>query len=218
MNENRIKLLNYIPIANYIAAMNGPRAEALIHDISDYEHSIIYITPGSITGRRLGGSLTDFAIQLVNGKGYEQSDYVVNYIGHSSHNNLILRSSTYFIKDDGKLIGLLCINVDITDQVHAMETIRKGLLVDFNNLNQSQVLETFGVSTDELINKVYAKAVERTGGKKLTVAEKRLIVSELTSLDVFMVKGTIPTVAALLKVSEQTIYRYLNEAKNERSL
>lgn len=213
MSDNRNKLLSYITMANYIAEMNGPRTETLIHDISDYSHSIIYITPKKITGRKVGGSLTDFAIQLLNNKTYEQCDYVVNYVGHSSINNLILRSSTYFIKDNGQLIGLLCTNIDITDQIRATELMRDALLVDFNTLSQSHVSETFSLSSDELINKAYAKAVGNKDGKKLTVEDKRKIVSELAVLDVFLVKGTIQAVASLLNVSEKTVYRYINEIK-----
>lgn len=213
MSMNREKLLVYVPMANFIAEMNGPRAEALIHDISDYEHSIIYITPRNITGRKAGGPLTDYAIRLVSGKSFEQNDFVVNYIGRSSPDNLILRSSTYFIKDQGQLIGLLCINVDITEQVAAAETMRKALLVDASHLEDSQAAETFSLSTDELINKVFARRVGHLDGTQLTLAEKRSLVAELSSLDVFMVKGTIPTVAALLNVSEQTLYRYINENK-----
>ncbi len=213
MSDNSNKLLSYITMANYIAEMNGPRAETLIHDISDYSHSIIYITPKNITGRKVGGSLTDFAIQLLNNKTYEQYDYVVNYVGHSSINNLILRSSTYFIKDNGQLIGLLCTNIDITDQIRATELMRDALLVDFNTLSQSHVAETFSLSSDELINKAYAKAVGNKDGKKLTVEDKRKIVSELAVLDVFLVKGTIQAVASLLNVSEKTVYRYINEIK-----
>ncbi|HEX2946320.1 MAG TPA: PAS domain-containing protein [Clostridia bacterium] len=213
MNSNREKLLKYVTMADYIAEMNGQHAETLIHDISDYNHSIIYITPRNITGRKIGGSLTDYAIKLLESKTYEQDDYVVNYIGNSSLNNLILRSSTYFIKDNGKLIGLLCTNIDITDQIKAIELAKEALLVDFDHLNQTQASETFSLTTDELINKIYAKAVAHKGRKKLDVADKRKIVLELSSLNVFKIKGTISTVAALIKVSEKTVYRYLNEDK-----
>lgn len=213
MDSNREKLLSYVPMANFIAEMNGPRAEALIHDISDYEHSIIYITPRNITGRKAGGQLTDYAIRLVSGKSYEQADFVVNYLGRFAPENLVLRSSTYFIKNNGELIGLLCINIDITEQIAASETIRKALLVDVVHPDESQAAETFSLSSDELINKVVARRVGHLDGRQMTLAEKRAVVAELAALDVFMVKGTIPTVASLLNVSEQTIYRYINQTK-----
>lgn len=203
-------------MANYIADMSGPRAESLIHDISDYNHSILYITPKNITGRKVGGPLTDYAISLLNNKVYEKTDYVVNYIGYSDYNNLILRSSTYFIKDEGQLIGLLCTNVDITDQIRATDVIKEALLIDFNQLRQNHILENFSLSTEELINRIYIKVAGQDKQRKLSVNEKRKIVSELVNLEVFKFRGSIATVATLLKVSEKTVYRYINEIKTEK--
>jgi len=216
MNINRERLLSYIPMANFMAEMNGPRAEALIHDISDHQHSIIYITPQSITGRRVGGSLTDYATKLLSAKVHETADYVVNYLGHSSYDRLLLRSSTYFIKEEDRLIGLLCVNVDITEQVRAAEAMQKFLLVDLADPAGSQPSETFGISTDELINRIVAKRTAHLNGKKPAVRDKRAIVQELLAHDVFMVKGAIPTTASLLDVSEQTIYRYIQDIKKQK--
>lgn len=214
MDQMKAKLLSYIPMANYIASMNGERAEALIHDISDYERSIIYITPNNITGRSAGGSLTDYAIRLIQEKIYEHSDYVVNYLGRSSRNDLFLRSSTYFIKDEGRLIGLLCVNIDITEQVRAARALEKSLLVNLKDPEKSQPFETFSLSTDELIRESVQKRM--TGGRRLKIADKRDIVAELYRFDVFLVKGTVPAVAAQLEVSEKTVYRYINDIKKEK--
>ncbi|OQB23855.1 MAG: YheO-like PAS domain protein [Firmicutes bacterium ADurb.Bin182] len=214
MSNNRDKLLAYIPIANFIADMNGQRAEALIHDISDYDHSIIYITPNRITGRKVGGSLTDYAIRLINEKAFEQNDYAVNYLGRLNHDNLILRSSTYFIKDDGRLIGLMCVNIDITEQLRAAKIIEESLNIDHQA--ESSPYETFVMSTDELIRKIIEKKIRYRKIEELSADDKRFIVAELLSYDVFMVKGTIPLVASLLNVSEQTVYRYINEVKKDK--
>lgn len=211
--KKREKLLSYIPIAEFIAQMNGPRAEALIHDISDYKHSIIYISPKNITGRKVGGQLTDYAIKLIESKIYETTDSVVNYLGRSAHDNLILRSSTYFIKDADELIGLLCINIDITEQMRAAEIFEKSLLIDRTDSNSKQATETFTASTEEMIGKVIVKKTAHVGNRKLSADENRQIIRELDSLDVFMVKGSIPMVSEQLKVSEQTVYRYIQELK-----
>ncbi len=214
MDQVRAKLLSFIPMANYIASMNGERAEALIHDISNYERSIIYITPQNITGRSAGGPLTDYAIRLIREKVYEQRDYVVNYLGRSSRDDLFLRSSTYFIKDEGRLIGLLCVNIDITEQVLASRAFEKSLMVNLEDPDKNQPFETFSLSTDEMIHESVKKKTE--GGRKLRIADKRDIVAELYNFDVFLVKGTVPAVAAQLDVSEKTVYRYINEIKKER--
>ncbi|OQB23851.1 MAG: YheO-like PAS domain protein [Firmicutes bacterium ADurb.Bin182] len=213
MNSCRDKLLSYVPIANFIADMNGQRAEALIHDISDYDHSIIYITPNRITGRKVGGSLTGYAIRIINEKAFENSDYIVNYLGRLDHDNLILRSSTYFIKDSGRLIGLMCVNVDITEQVRAVKIIEESMNVDQAGSNPN---ETFVMSTDELIRKIIDKRTLYREIEELSAVDKRSIVAELLSYDAFMVKGTMPLVASLLNVSSQTVYRYINEVKKSR--
>ena len=58
-------LSSYIPLADFIARMNGEHCEVVIHDVRDVEHSIIYITQPSITERHRGNGMTDYAIQLV---------------------------------------------------------------------------------------------------------------------------------------------------------
>lgn len=203
------KLYAYVPMANFIAEMNGPKAEALIHDLSDIEHSIIYVTPNNVSGRDVGGTLTDYAKQLLHDKVYEHCDYVVNYIGKPGHENRIFRSSTYFIKEKGSLIGLLCVNIDITDQINALGILEDALLVDIRGGDPK---ETFILSTKDLIRKVIEKRKKKTG-KNFTLAERRAIISELLDLGVFKVKGTVPMVANLLNISTQTTYRYIKETE-----
>lgn len=211
--EDRAKLLSYIPMANFIAQANGSRAEALIHDISDFNHSILYITPNNPTGRKVGGSLTDYAVRLVESRVWETTDYTVNYLGRSEEQGLILRSSTYFIKDGNRLIGLLCINVDITEQLKAAEIIERSLLIDVKNTDLTQATETFGTGADELIATVIAKKTAHLGNRKLSADENRTIIRELGLLDVFRLKGSVPAVSEQLGVSEQTVYRYIQELK-----
>lgn len=210
MNE---KLLFYIPMAQYIAAMCGERAEALIHDVSNYDSSIIYITPNNITGRNAGGPLTDYAIRLIKEKVYEHEDFVVNYLGHSPLGDLLMRSSTYFIKEDGCLIGLLCVNIDITEQVRAVSVLQKSLMINPQGSENGQPFETFSLNTEEMIREsVHKKTV---GGHSLNIADKRGIVLELYQCGVFFMRGAVPAVAAQLEVSEKTVYRYINEIKNK---
>jgi len=216
MKDSRDILLSYIPIANFLVAMNGPRAEALIHDISDLNHSIIYVTPQNITGRNVGGTLTDFAIKLINMKVYEHSDYMVNYIGRSSYEEIILRSSTYFIKDEGQLIGLLCVNVDISEQVRSIETLEKSMLVDITRRDSSMSAEIFSLSADEIIHKIVSKKIGNNNGDKLTITKKHEIIAECLAYDVFLTKGAVTTVAALLNVSEPTVYRYIKEQTKDK--
>ena len=72
---------------------------------------IIAIANSHISGRKLGAPLTNMALSILRDKSYERMDYHLHYYSINV-NGKDLRSSTFFIKDNGKLIGLLCINFD----------------------------------------------------------------------------------------------------------
>lgn len=52
-----------------------------------------------------------------------KKDYVVNC--RKAAPDKRLRASTYFIREEGKLVGQLCINIDMTPYEQAMESIRQ---------------------------------------------------------------------------------------------
>ncbi len=93
--------------------MLGDRYEVILHDLSHVESSIVGIE-GSITHRKIGGPATNYLIQLLREYGDEAKDSI-NY-KNVMPDGRVLRSSTIFIRDnDGKIIGSLCINQDLTD-------------------------------------------------------------------------------------------------------
>ena len=210
MRRTKELLLSYIPMADFLAEINGPQAEALIHNIADPARSIIYITRQNITGRCIGGPLTDYACDLIKDGFYRQNDYIVNYKGRSPHQGKTLRSSTFFIKDRERLVGLLCLNVDITEQVEALEKLDRALLVDARENVPPPPAEIFNLSVEELVQQTVLQFWDKD--KELMPAQvRRMIVRRLHEQDVFRVKKTIPLVAQAIEVSEQTIYRYINE-------
>ena len=56
---NRELIESYIPFAKFLSAVCGPTCEVVLHDLSDIEHSIIYIE-NSITDRKVGDGLINF--------------------------------------------------------------------------------------------------------------------------------------------------------------
>ena len=72
---------------------------------------IIAIANSHISGRKLGAPLTNMALGILRDRSYDAADYCLQYHGVSV-NGKDLRSNTFFIKQNGTLIGLLCINFD----------------------------------------------------------------------------------------------------------
>ncbi|MGM0432842.1 MAG: helix-turn-helix transcriptional regulator [Spirochaetota bacterium] len=214
------QLKQYFPIADYIAAVNGKNCEVLIHDVRDINESICYIVNGHVTNRSIGGSITNFALELLQKREYLKRESFTNYTGTTKDGKKILRSSTYFIKDGNQeLIGLLCVNIDITDLLRMQDTVGDLLLRNENtSASLQRVPERFDVVVDDIVQETIDAVVLESGLKLLnsTIDEKRILIRKMESKGVFKFKGAVNTVANVLGVSAQTIYRYLQSASKER--
>jgi predicted transcriptional regulator YheO len=98
----------YKSIVPFFAQVCGTSCEILIHDLTNTEASVIAIENGFNSGRTIGSPITDLAKKIIESGDYEEKDYLANYSGLGKGQNFI--SSTFFIKNEGRLIGLLCVN------------------------------------------------------------------------------------------------------------
>ena len=103
-------LRQYTVLVEYLGATLGPDYEVVLHEILPETSRVAAIANGSISGRSVGAPITNAALRMIMQKQYETSDYNLNYTGQLA-NGKTIRSSTMFIKDGGKLVGLLCINL-----------------------------------------------------------------------------------------------------------
>ncbi len=222
--ETREELLRYFPIADYIAAINGKTCEVLIHDLSDLNHSICYIVNGHITNRTIGGTITKYALDLLQKEENKGRDSVTNYTGTTRDGKKILRSSTYFIRDEQhEDIGMLCVNFDITELLRMQESVKDLLMLDQILSTDGDIItkgaERFDVSVDEMVREIIDSVVIDSGLQLIesTIAEKRSLIGKMDAKGVFKFKGAVNIVANVLGVSNQTIYRYL-QAMNKTQI
>lgn len=217
MKDNLISLKNLIPIAKGIADMFGDNCEVVLHDLRDLENSIIAIENGYLTGRKVGSPMTDLGLFFLKSNLFLVKDYVSNY-QTKSRNGKKLKSTTIFIKNDnGKIIGLLCINYSICELENAKKEMEKicQIKTDIDNtINgiKNNVEENFIETVDELIDTVFENAVQKIG-KRIEIMgkeDKIKLLAELQKKGVFMVKGAIDKIAHKLGVSKPTIYSYLS--------
>ncbi len=219
--NNREIIESYIPLAKFIAQICGPRCEVLLHDLADLEHSIIFLENGQITGRDVGGGITDFALRTVFSKKYTDKAFVANYVGQAFGGERTLKSSTFYIRDkSGEIIGLLCTNVDITD-VLKYKAILDGEVEITGGGKQSGIAgagklanENFSHSVGDLVAATIEQTRAETGmvdPARMHVDEKKEFVLRLYEKNLFMIKGAVGEVAKRLGISEPTVYRYLRE-------
>ncbi len=214
---------SYIPITGFIAEIYGENCEVVLHDLRNLDSSIIAIRNNHITGRHVNDTITDFALEIVTKpEKYKGKDYITNYLGKTKDGLKTLRSSTYFIRDEeDNLIGMLCVNVDITALGEAKEAIEKLLFLNKNNEQPTDHnMEEFSSNIKELVNTKIIKILKQHNIKpsRMLMEEKKEVVKAFKESGIFLIKGAVTEVATQLEVSKQTIYRYLNELDNNQIL
>lgn len=210
MNNQEI-LEQYKPLVAFIADLMGPECEVLLHDVFHPEKSVIAISNGYLSGRDIGSPLTDFAKQMIQDNRYSEKQYLANYLGSSKGRKFV--SSTFFIKNEGQIIGMLCINRDmslITDVSNMLEAVK--IRFNLNPLDEEVVEVLDDVPVNQMLEHMVRNCINEYGrnAKRLTKNEKTAIVNQLKTLGAFSMKGAVGEIARQLGVSEPTIYRYLN--------
>ena len=126
MSHINAYLKKYIPLVDFLAEVFGDDAEVVLQDVSDFNNSVISIRNNHISGRKLGAPATNLVLKVMNGN-FTDKNYVTNYRGVSAVGKVV-RSSTYFIKDDKNVVvGMLCINIDI-DKLVQLKNHLDGIL------------------------------------------------------------------------------------------
>ena len=112
--SNYACLERYIPLVEFMGRICGKNYEIILHDVSTPERSVIAACNEHLSGRRVGDPMTELAKELLRTEAYKEHDYVANYEGRTRGGKRFV-SSTYFIKEKGQLVGLICVNHDVED-------------------------------------------------------------------------------------------------------
>lgn len=217
---------HYIKLTEFLGTALGPDYEVAFHDVSDHNSSIIAIANGHISGRTIGAPLTDMAKQTILDKSYEHSEYRINYSGIAVENGTMLRSSTFYIKDEaGKLVGLLCINFDdsryrdLSDRLlklrHPDSFVETNFVYNKERARPEGIpdvaVESFHESVSAVTENAIAQVLAQSGVPvdRLTLDEKMGIISILNEKGVFLMKNAVKQVAQQLHCSQASVYRYI---------
>lgn len=211
----------YAKIVDFLGKALGDNCEIALHDLTSEEQEIVAIANNQLSGREVGAKLSNLSLHYLDTKQYLNNDFVMNYKTVGPDGKL-MRAATYFIKEDGKEmpVGMLCINVNISDLEYLTATIKKILGVkeekeiEFKMDNPVEILSS---PLDEMIDMYIKECLEKMGfpsyflAERLNVDEKIKVVKYLQEKGTFKVKGAIVLVAEKLAVSEPTVYRYLKK-------
>ena len=209
----------YKKLVDFLGEVMGEDTEVVLRDCRKPNHDIVAIANGHVSGRTVGAPITDFTLSVLASEQWKEKDYVVNYLGKAKQGKR-LRSSTYFIREKGKLVGQLCINIDMTRYQKLSEEILQlggmhGLPEAEDGLVCGKAVETF---TNDVMKDLLERAVMETVGSCEAIVRERLtqddriqILEKLSRSGLFQLKGAVGEAASYLYCSEASIYRYLSK-------
>lgn len=205
----------YIPIANMIVKTFGKNCEVVLHDLTQPKNSVVYAANGEVTGRKVGQSFDHLIKMVLLNKDFKD-DYVVNYFFETEDGRKIKSSSALIRDEKDEVIGMLCLNYDLTLSHLLQEELQDflGASTGQETTNPEQyVLDQDIISIlDNLIEKIF----ENTNIEKLTRKDSLEIIKFMDEKGIFLVKGSIDKVAKYMGVSKVTIYSYLDSIRGKR--
>ena len=207
----------FISIADFLGEVLGSNTEIILHDLINYDHSIVHIINGHISNRKIGDSITDLVLEFMITESKGNKQFICNYNSKTIGDNL-LYSSTYFIRDEkNNIVGALCLNSDYNEVKKSLSFLTSLLpnYVDDKVLALSNIKENLNSNPQEVTtNKIDAILNQfDVEPNRMTIEEKTNVIAALNDCGIFNIRGSVQEVAAKLQMSEPSIYRYIKKIK-----
>lgn len=205
-------LAPYIPVADMLVQTYGPTCEVILHDLSDPQHSVVYVANGTVTDRTVGQSFDQLVKQVILSSSLKDN-FVANYY-FTAGNGKRIRSSTLLIRgeNDG-LEGALCINIDMEPVYRQMELLNLYLPESPSKAEQpaQEPEQHVAQMVTALIDNIIGSSVIDSMSREERVEKVRF----MDAKGIFLMKGSVEQVAQKLGINKVTVYSYLDEIRKK---
>lgn len=188
----------------------GNRCEVVLHDLTKpYDHTIVDIRNGHITGRKVGDCGSNLGLEVIRGTVKNGDRY--NYITHTKDGKVLRSSSIYFYDEKGTAIAALCVNLDITETVKFEEYLSNYNQYQFNAADNVSH-EVFASNVTELLDHLLSNA-ETLVGKPFIEMERKDKIRALKYLDekgALLITKSSDRICEAMNISKFTLYNYLD--------
>ena len=172
MNET---VRRFLPMVDFLEQILGKNSEIVLHDFSDPDHAIVDIRNGIVSGRKVGGPATDLALKIMHDAKYRDLPFITGYEGRGAGGKT-LESATYFIREDDEIVGMLCVNTDLST-VRSINAMAQQLMACFDaaptRTEPAPIeVESLSESTQELIDRSIAELLSARAGCSVAWSER----------------------------------------------
>lgn len=192
---------HYWPVAEAISTLLYPHAEVVLHNLKTGRIDAIF---NNFSKRKIGDeSLLDESESLSSTQDVFPLYFKTNYDGRK------MKSVSAVLRNDGKPVGLLCINLDVSkwEEMH-------HFILDM--IKPSTAMPDFLFKNDwkEKINIFVSNYLKQHGLnlKSLDKSDRQKLLLALHKEGAFEEKNAASYIADVLQISRATVYNYLKEA------
>ncbi len=187
-----------------IASQFGSNCEVVLHDLTnDYNHTIVDIRNAHVTNRKIGGCGSNLGLEVLSGSVVEGDRF--NYVTTTPDGKILRSSSIYIQNDEGKVIGSICINLNITESIQF-----EGFLRQYNHFEASQS-EFFAQDVNNLLDYLIQQAQNLVGKepRDMNKDERITFLTYLYRKGTFQISKSSIKICEILNVSKFTLYNDL---------
>ena len=195
-------------IAKGIAAQFGKDCEVVFHDYTQsYESTIVLIENGHVTGRTVGDCGTNLGLEVLRGTVSDGDQY--SYITQTKDGKILRSTSIYLRDEEGKAIGALCMNWDLTE-FYACNSALKDIL----ETETGAVEEVITNDVSELLDALIQDSVRYVGKPVISMTKEDKIkgLKYLDDKGAFLIKKAGDKISKFYDISKYTLYNYLEQS------
>lgn len=186
----------------------GENCEVVLHDWSKgYDHSIVAIENGHVTGRTIGDCGSNLGLEVMRGTVKDGDRF--NYITQTKRGSTIRSSTIYLKNDEGETLGALCINLDISEMIFMKN------IVDSLAKVENGTKEIFANDVTEVLDYLLSESLNIVGKpvKNMTKEDKLQALKYLDDKGAFLISKSGNKVCEFFDMSKFTLYNYLDEIR-----
>lgn len=197
-----------------LGVLLGSKCEIVVHDLSgDLNHTIVYIVNGEVSGRKVGGCPTNLFFERLNNLEEDSEEFKDYYT--TTADGRVIRSCTTFIYDGDKIVGAVCVNIDISDVLKMAETLQP-IIGKAATEEREMINEHFVKNVQDLLDVYLADAEALIGkpGTQMNRQEKLVALAYLDQRGVFQISKAHVRLCEFFDISKYTLYNYLDAIRN----
>lgn len=199
-----------IQFGEFISRIMGDETEVVLHDATG---KVIWIRNGHITGRKVGIQEQQTTMDLLAQHAANQNiNFISGYKSISKQGNP-LKSSSFFVKDEsGKTNYILCVNQNIGAYIELQQQLSQFI----GKIPTMQAPDPGNDTLDDIVMKMILQEMEKAKPFDMESREEKLqLIARLNAKGIFSARGAINTVCEMLHIAQPTLYKYLQELKDD---